>query len=135
MAVTSAMASSPLVLEVLLYASPTTQNYFAKGGIDAKINTVETVVVEAPRKATPAHLSALPPPLPVAPVAPVAAEPVVISLPEAVAELSAKTERAAWETARHAGFDAEHDEALDHATGSDDPRTMAMRLAPTKRDA
>ena len=103
--------------------------------IDAKINTVETVVVEAPRKATPAHLSALPPPLPVAPVAPVAAEPVVISLPEAVAELSAKTERAAWETARHAGFDAEHDAALDHATGSDDPRTMAMRLAPTKRDA
>ena len=35
---TSVTPSSPLVLEVLLYASPTTQNYFAKGGIDAKIN-------------------------------------------------------------------------------------------------
>ena len=38
LAVSSVGLSSPLVLEVFLYASPTTQNYFAKGGIDAKVN-------------------------------------------------------------------------------------------------
>lgn len=36
--ITPAKPSSPMVLEVLLYASPTTQNYFARGGIDAKVN-------------------------------------------------------------------------------------------------
>ena len=30
--------SQPLVPEVFLYASPTTQNYFAKGGVDAKVS-------------------------------------------------------------------------------------------------
>ena len=34
----AATLSTPLVLAVVLYASPTTQNYFAKGGIDAKVN-------------------------------------------------------------------------------------------------
>ena len=37
-AITSAKPSSPMVLEVFLYASPATQNYFARGGIDAKVN-------------------------------------------------------------------------------------------------
>lgn len=35
---TPAMPSQPLVVEVFLYASPTTQNYFAKGGVDAKVS-------------------------------------------------------------------------------------------------
>lgn len=38
LAVSSVGLSPPLILEVFLYASPTTQNYFAKGGIDAKVN-------------------------------------------------------------------------------------------------
>ena len=37
-AVLSATLSSPFTVEVLLYASPTTHNYFAKGGIDANVN-------------------------------------------------------------------------------------------------
>ena len=37
-AVASLVPSSAVALEVLLYASPTTQNYFFKGGIDAKVN-------------------------------------------------------------------------------------------------
>ena len=75
------------------------------------------------------------------PVASVVANgPVVISLPDAAAEHAAKAERAAWETAHNAGFDADQDAALDHpseaaADDADDPRTMAMRLAPKKRDA
>ena len=105
--------------------------------VDAMVETVESVVAEAP-KAAPAQLSALPPPMPVAPV--VANGPVVISLPDAAAEHAAKAERAAWETAHNAGFDADQDAALDHqseaaADDADDPRTMAMRLAPKKRDA
>ena len=32
------MPPTPLALQVVLYASPTTHNYFAKGGIDAKVN-------------------------------------------------------------------------------------------------
>ncbi len=32
------MSASPLTVMVLLYASPTTEKYFVKGGIDAKIN-------------------------------------------------------------------------------------------------
>ena len=83
--------------------------------------------VDAPKAHVPT-LAALPPPV-------ASGESGVISLPDAAAEHAARAERTAWETAHDAGFSAAQGQALEQAApDNDDPRTMAMRLAPTKRD-
>ena len=84
-----------------------------------------------------ATVAALPPPQssPKAAVKPAATGAVVIALPEAAAEQTARHERTAWEMANQAGFAADQSAALEpHADDADTLRTLSMRFAPEKRD-
>ncbi len=129
--VTYTLPASEAALPQSLFRSATASR--VESVMDVKADVVELITATAQPQPVSERNQALPPPLPV--VKPDAETSAVISLPEASAELAARAERTAWEQARFAGFEDDQTAALDHVTvEADDFRSMAMRLAPEKRE-
>ncbi len=102
--------------------------------MDIQADVVDLITADAQPQPVPARNPALPPPLPVS--KPAVETAAVISLPDAAVELAARAERTAWEQARFAGFEGDQIASLDAvAAETDDFRSMAMRLAPEKRES
>jgi hypothetical protein len=123
------------VRETVTYTLPVSEAALPKSLLDAAMRIADGTATTAARAtdlAEPATKIQSPPMLAVS------ASAEVIALPAAEAERTARQERDDWDAAHAAGWQAEQAEALAPAVAQDmdrdDPRSMALRLRPEKRE-